>query len=71
MDVPALDAEHACTMTTTTPASTSFAYIDCDVPGDQTLADWRRDRAAALRAQRRPRRRVTGLLRVLRPRWAT
>ncbi len=71
MDVPARDAEHACTMTTTTPSSTSFAYIDCDVPGEQTLADWRRDRAAARRAQRRPRRRALGRSRMLRLRWAT
>lgn len=57
-------------MTTTTPSSTSFAYIDCDVPAEQTLADWRRDRDAARRAQRRPRR-ALGLSRMLRLRWAT
>lgn len=57
-------------MTTTTPSSTSFAYIDCDVPEEQTLADWRRDREAARRAQRRPRRALR-LSRMLRLRWAT
>lgn len=57
-------------MTTSTPSSTSFAYIDCDVPAEQTLADWRRDRDAARRAQRRPRRALR-LSRMPRLRWAT
>lgn len=70
IDVPARDAEQACSMTPATPPSTSFAYIDCDVPGEQTLADWRRDRDAARRPQRRPRRALR-LSRMLRLRWAT
>ncbi len=57
-------------MTTRTPSSNAFAYIDCDVPAEQTLADWRRDRDAARRPQRRPRR-IIRLSRVLRLRWAT
>lgn len=30
-------------MTSTTPSSTStcFAYVECDVPAAQTLAEWR------------------------------
>ncbi len=57
-------------MTSTTPSSTAFAYIDRDVPDGQTLAEWRRERNAARRAARREPR----LLRLLRPRrarWAT
>lgn len=70
MDVPAFDAEQACSMTSTTPSSTAFSYIDCDVPGDQTLAEWRRERAEARRAEDRPRRSIRlPFLRV--PRWAT
>jgi len=57
-------------MTSTSPSSTSFAYIDSDVPDGQTLVEWRRDRDAARRAQRRPRR-ALGLSRLLRVRWAT
>lgn len=57
-------------MTTTTPSSTSFAYIDCDVPGEQSLAEWRRERDAARRAPCRPRR-AQRLSRMLRRRWAT
>ncbi len=70
MDVLAPDAEHARSMTTPTPSSNDFAYIDCDVPGEQSLADWRRDRDAARRAQR-PAPRIIRLSRVLRLRWAT
>jgi hypothetical protein len=70
MDVLAPDAEQACSMSITTPSSTAFAYIDCDVPGEQTLVEWRRDRDAARRAQRRPRRTVR-VPRLLRVRWAT
>jgi hypothetical protein len=36
--------------------ATSFAYVDCDVPEGQTLAEWRRERAAARRAAQPPRR---------------
>jgi hypothetical protein len=57
-------------MTPTSPSSTSFAYIDSDVPDGQTLVEWRRDRDAARRAQRRPRRALR-LPRLLRVRWAT
>jgi len=57
-------------MTSTAPSSTSFAYIDCDIPDGQTLVEWRRDRNAARRAERRVRR--TFRLPRLRPlRWAT
>lgn len=58
MDVPAFDAEQACSMTSTPPPSNSFSYIDCDVPGDQTLAEWRRERDQARRAEHRPRRSI-------------
>jgi hypothetical protein len=68
MDVPAPDAEQALSMTSTTPSPHAFAYVDSDVPPDQTLAEWRRERAEARRAER-PRRR-TRLIPRLRPRWA-
>ena len=55
-------------MTSTTPASHAFSYIDCDVPADQTLAEWRRERDAARRAER-PARRTWRRPR-LRLRWA-
>lgn len=55
-------------MTSTTPSPHAFAYVDSDVPPDQTLAEWRRERAEARRAER-PRRR-TRLIPRLRPRWA-
>jgi hypothetical protein len=70
MDVPASDAEQACSMSFTTPSSNAFAYIDCDVPGEQTLAEWRRERDEARRAERRPRRAIR-LPRLRSPRWAT
>ena len=54
-------------MTSTTPASTAFAYIDCDVPAEQTLVEWRREREAQ-RAAERPSRRG---LRLWFARWAT
>lgn len=57
-------------MTSTTPSSTSFAYIDCDVPAEQTLAEWRRDRNAARHAERRARRPFR-MPRLRRVRWAT
>jgi hypothetical protein len=44
-------------LTSTDLDATSFAYIQCDVPEGQTLAEWRRERDAARRAARRPRRR--------------
>jgi hypothetical protein len=57
-------------MTSTAPASTSFAYIDCDIPDGQTLVEWRRDRVAARRAER-PVRRTFRLPRLRPLRWAT
>lgn len=56
-------------MTSTPPSSTCFAYIECDVPGEQTLAEWRRDRNATPSAERRPRRSLK-LLRLRPVRWA-
>ena len=43
-------------MTSSSPSSTAFAYIDCDVPAGQTLVEWRRERDAARRAECPPRR---------------
>ena len=45
-------------------SSTSFAYIECDIPEGQTLVEWRRDLEAARAAARPARRRL-----FLRP-WA-
>jgi hypothetical protein len=56
-------------MTSTTPASTAFAYIDCDVPAEQTLVEWRREREAARQATRRARRPFR-MPRLRRARWA-
>jgi len=59
-------------------SSTSFAYIDCDIPDGQTLVEWRLELDAARRAERRARRtfRLPRLPRVprvprLRPVWST
>lgn len=52
-------------MTTPTPSSTAFAYVETDVPAEQTLAEWRRERHAA-RKDERPARRWLRLVR-----WAT
>lgn len=59
------------TSTSTTPSSSSFAYVECDVPAEQTLSEWRDARNAASQAERRVRRaeRLARLWR--RPRWAT
>jgi hypothetical protein len=57
-------AEQLPTMTTK-PPSNSFVYIDCEVPAEQTLAEWRRERDAVETAERRPRR----LRRMARERW--
>lgn len=57
-------------MTPTSPSSPSFAYVACDVPPEQTLVEWRREREAtrcAERAARRPLR----LMRRLLGRYAT
>jgi hypothetical protein len=59
------DAEQLPSMTTK-PSSTAFTYIDCDVPAEQTLVEWRRERDAVRQAQRRPRR----LRRLAREQWA-
>jgi len=58
-------------MTSTAPSSTSFAYIECDIPGEQTLVEWRRDLDAARRAERRVRRPFFQFPRVWAARWAT
>lgn len=55
-------------MTSTTLSPHAFAYVDSDVPPDQTLAEWRLERDEARRAERRRRR--TGLIPPLRFRWA-
>ena len=68
MDVLAPDAEQALSMTSTSPSSHAFAYIETDVPADQTLVEWRREREAARRAERRPRR--IWHIPTLRLRWA-
>jgi hypothetical protein len=39
-------------MTAIAPRSTSFAYVECDVPAEQTLVEWRRDREAMRAAER-------------------
>ena len=57
-------------MTSTSPSSPSFAYVDCDVPPEQTLVEWRREREAARRAERAARRPLR-LTRRLLGRWAT
>lgn len=51
---------------TTKPPSNAFDYVDCDVPPEQTLAEWRRERDAVRLAQRLPRR----LRRMVRKQWA-
>ena len=56
-------------MATNHLTSTSFAYVECDIPEGQTLDEWRRERAAARRAER-PARRLLRLPR-LRLRWAS
>ncbi|CAA9553070.1 MAG: hypothetical protein AVDCRST_MAG79-2853 [uncultured Thermoleophilia bacterium] len=56
-------------MTSTALPSTCFSSIACDVPERQTLGEWRRDRDAARRAERRARRIFR--LPTLRPRWCT
>jgi hypothetical protein len=58
------------TMTSTTPSATAFAYVESDIPDEQTLVEWRRERQAARQAERRTRR-VIRLPRALRMRWAT
>jgi hypothetical protein len=62
-------------MTSTAPitsadlAHTSFAYVDSDVPAGLSLGEWRRQRDAARRAERRARRRFRTPR--LRPAWST
>jgi hypothetical protein len=40
-------------MTSTALTHLSISYVECDIPGDQTLVEWRRELDAARRAQRR------------------
>lgn len=56
-------------MTATPPSSTAFAYVESDVPADQTLVQWRRERRPDRRAEARLRRSLR-LPRIWRPRWA-
>jgi hypothetical protein len=44
----------------------SISYVECDVPPGQTLAQWRRERAAAAGRARRSRPRRRAALRALR-----
>lgn len=60
------------------PTSTSFAYVECDVPEGQTLVEWRLELDAARRAERDANRtlrlpRLSRLSRVprLRTAWGT
>lgn len=68
------DAEQACNMTFTGPTSTAFAYVECDVPAEQTLVEWRRDLDAVRQAELTPRvalrRRPRHRTRARRTRWA-
>ena len=78
---PGAHNQQGTTMTSTTPLTsadlipTSVAYVDCDIPDGQTLVEWRLERDAARRAERRVRRRRTrpavGVPRLprLRPAW--
>jgi hypothetical protein len=43
------------TLTSAELQATSFAYVECDLSEGQTLAEWRRERAAARRATQRRR----------------
>ncbi len=58
------------TTTLNSASSLSFAYVECDVPPEQTLVEWRRERDAARRAERTARRPLP-LTRRLLGRWAT
>jgi hypothetical protein len=75
MDVRSLADEQGVPMTSTALSSTSFAYIDCDIPDGQTLVEWRLELDAARRAERRASRtfRMPRLPRMprLRPVWST
>ena len=44
----------------------SIHYVECDIPPGQTLAEWRRDRAAAGRRPSRLRSRRRAAMRALR-----
>ena len=57
-------------MTSTAPTQMSFDDVECDVPGEQTLTDWRHELDAARRAGRRARR-PFWLPRLRRMRWAS
>jgi hypothetical protein len=54
-------------MSSFVPTSTSFSYVESDIPAEQTLVEWRREREAQ-RAAERPSRRG---LRLWFARWAT
>jgi hypothetical protein len=56
MDDLAPADEEATAMTSIAPTSTSFAYIQCDIPEGQTLVEWRLELDAARRAERDARR---------------
>lgn len=43
-------------MTSTTPSATAFVYVESDIPAEQTLVEWRRERQAARQPERRARR---------------
>jgi hypothetical protein len=51
-------------------SSTSFAYVECDIPEGQTLVEWRRELEAARAAARPARRRVRLLARIGIARWS-
>ena len=57
-------------MTSTTPSATAFLYVESDIPAEQTLVEWRRERQAARQTERRPRR-TFRLPWMRRLRWAT
>jgi hypothetical protein len=54
---------------TTNPSCSAFSYTDCDIPAEQTLVAWRRERDGVRQAPRRPRR-SRRLRRVARQQWA-
>jgi len=57
-------------MTSTALTQMSFNDVECNVPGERTLNDWRYELVGARRAERRARRRFW-LPRLRRMRWAS
>ena len=57
-------------MSSNAPSATAFLYAEADIPADQTLVEWRRERHVARQAQPRPRRSFRLRLPRL-ARWAT